>query len=278
MVIENIYKSKDNMAIKYQLKLDDNNIIECLYVDYHNKHIICYSSQVGCIIGCKMCNNGINASFVRNLTTDEIVEQCEIVLKNIDNSKPILFSCMGIGEPLLNLTNLSNAIIELAIKYPNTKFALATTAVIPEKILELLSNINPINIKITISLHASNNEIRNKIIPNLNNIDEILKTRKVYNDNYNRDFEWNYVLLDNINDSEYSAHELSLLLGKDSYIKINKFNTIDNCNFKESSPEKIKTFLNILMDNNLNVEQYETNGSDIQGACGQMRIKKTLER
>jgi 23S rRNA (adenine2503-C2)-methyltransferase len=177
MKIEKIYKSTDNMAIKYQLKLNDNNIIECLYVNYYNKHIICFSSQVGCPIGCRICNNGINADYVRNLTTEEIINQCELVLKdnifNFNDNKPLLFSCMGIGEPLLNINNLINSILELNNKYPTAKFALATTAVIPEKILELTEKIKPIDIKITISLHAPTDKIREEIIPNINNINDI---------------------------------------------------------------------------------------------------------
>ena len=276
MIIEKVLKSNDNMAVKYQLRLDDNNVIESLYVNYYNKHIICYSSQVGCVMGCRICNNGVNANYIRNLTAEEIEEQCEMIINNININfeKPILFSCMGIGEPLLNISNLAPAIKKLALKYPKAKFALATTAVIPEKILELVDILLPIDIKVTISLHASNDNIRKKIIPNLENIKKILEVRQIYNDKYNKDFEWNYVLLNDINDSESSAYELANLLGKNSNIKINKFNIIDNCKFKESAEEKKKRFIDILIKESLNVEQYETNGSDIMGACGQMRIKK----
>ena len=106
--ISNVKYSKDKVSRKYVQTTYDNFRIETLYVDYKNKHIICFSTQIGCNLKCKFCYNGLKHNFKRNLTSEEICNQIENVIKeeNINNDKPILFSAMGIGEPLLNYDNL----------------------------------------------------------------------------------------------------------------------------------------------------------------------------
>ena len=109
--IKSIAYSKDNVCRKYIQTTTDNYRIETSYVDYKNKYIICFSTQVGCNLRCKFCYNGIKCNFKRNLTSEEICNQIENVLREErpNKDKPILFSAMGIGEPLLNYDNLVKA-------------------------------------------------------------------------------------------------------------------------------------------------------------------------
>ena len=269
--IRDIAYSKDKVSRKYVQTTADDYRIETSYVDYKNKYIICFSTQVGCNLKCKFCYNGIKHNFKRNLTCEEICNQIENVLREErpNKDKPILFSAMGIGEPLLNYDNLVKAFYILDKKYPNNKFALATTGVNIENILNLAKDLKDINkFKLTISLHSANEEKRNYLMPMSSDLISLVETVKKYKAISGREVEWNYVLFNNINDSIDDAKKLFELLGKDEYIKINKFNKVEISQLSESKNKDI--FISTLESLGGQVEYYETNGADIDGACGQM--------
>lgn len=277
MNLEDILYSNDQVARKYIQSTKDNYDIETLFVDYHNKYIICFSTQIGCNLGCRFCYNGICHSFIRNLTKEEIVEQIENVLnkETLDKEKPILFSAMGIGEPLLNYDNLIAAIHTLNEKYPGSKFALATTGVSLTSIVSLATDLADIpKFKLTISLHSVDDSIRKYLMPASGNIKDLIEAVELYKELSNREVEWNYVLFKGINDSKTDALKLAQVLGKDEFIKINKFNPVDISDLRES--DNLDTFIGTLKNAQMDVEYYQTNGSDINGACGQMVMKKNL--
>lgn len=161
-------QSNDKMAIKYIQSTSDNYLIETTYVNYYNKHIICFSSQIGCVVGCKICYSGIASKFYRNLTVEEMCEECINIIEDLNlKNKPILFSCMGVGEPLLNYDNVISTFKCLYEKFPDDKYALATTGIKPNLILKLASDLKEIkNFKLTLSLHATSDDVRKMIIPN----------------------------------------------------------------------------------------------------------------
>lgn len=269
--INDILYSKDSVTRKYIQVTNDNHKIETLFVDYNNKYIICFSTQIGCNLGCKFCYNGLQHNFKRNLTSTEMCEQIENVIENENPSddKPILFSAMGIGEPLLNYDNLIKAFNYLNSKYNNTKFALATTGIATDKILKLVNDLKNIkNFKLTISLHAASEEKRNKLMPSCNDINSLVQTVNQYKLESGREAEWNYVLLNGINDTKNDVKGLYKLLGRDAYIKLNRYNKVKSSNLIES--ENFEEFTNELKKYGIKYEYYETNGADIDGACGQM--------
>lgn len=278
--ITNIAYSKDNITRKYVQKTEDSYRIETTYVDYSNKHIICFSTQIGCNLGCKFCYNGLKHNFVRNLTVLELCNQIENVIasEQITNNKPILFSAMGIGEPLLNYENLILAFYYLNEKYPNSKFALATTGIDLRKIFNLAIDLKELNFKLTISLHATTNQKRSLLIPIYNDINALIETVKQYETISDKKVEWNYVLIKGINDSQEDAKALYELLGSSELIKINKFNKVEPSDLIGS--ENIEEFIKELRKHKMNVEYYETNGEDINAACGQMiseEVRRTLK-
>lgn len=267
----NVLYSKDKVSRKYVQTTEDNLRIETSYVDYKNKYIICFSTQVGCNLGCKFCYNGIRHNFKRNLTCEEICNQIENVINEEKplNDKPILFSAMGIGEPLLNYDNLVKAFHFLNKKFPDSKFALATTGINLSNILNLVDDLKEINkFKLTISLHSADQNIRNILMPIASNLNLLVKTVKKYKELSGREVEWNYVLFSDVNDSVKDANKLFELLGKDEYIKINKFNKVEISSLSESKNKDM--FVSTLQNLGMQVEYYETNASDIDGACGQM--------
>lgn len=278
MKIIDIIISKDNMARKYLQKTNDGMIIETAYVDYYNKHIICYASQIGCKIGCRMCYNGINKNFYRNLTYEEIFEQCKNIIDDLkleESNKPILFSCMGVGEPLLNYDNVVKAIKLLEVNFPNNKHALATTGVNLDLILDLKDSLKNVkNFKLTISLHGSNQNIRQELIPLYTKLESLVSIVKEFEKISKREVEWNYVLFDGINDKKENAEELVYLLGKGAKVKLNYYNKVEGCNLVMS--KNYDLFIDILTSNGLYAECYQTNGGDIDGACGQMAGNRNL--
>jgi len=269
MKIIDKFISNNGNFIKFLQKTDDNHVIETAFIEEENRYIICFASQLGCKIGCTICYNGICKNYSRNLASKEIIEQCINVVSLFElKEKPICFSCMGVGEPLLNYENVVKAIINLDKIYPNNYFALATTGIKPDKISELALDLNGVkNFKLTISLHASNDELRKKIIPinvSLNNIKNEVDKFKALS---HHEFEWNYVLLDKINDSIENAIELSHFVQNDN-LKISTFNEIEGCNYKKSI--NLEVFKEILKFKNINYKIFESEGTDIEIGCGQM--------
>lgn len=269
MKIIDKFISNNGNFIKFLQKTSDKFVIETAFIEEENRYIICFASQLGCKIGCNICYNGIYKNYSRNLTSKEIIKQCINVVKFLDlKEKPICFSCMGVGEPLLNYENVVNAIIVLDEIYPNNYFALATTGIKPSKISELALDLNGVeNFKLTISLHAPNDELRKKIIPinvSLNNIKNEVDKFKVLS---HHEFEWNYVLLDKVNDSIENAVELSNFVKNDN-LKISTFNEIEGCNYKKSN--NLGVFKGILKSKSINYKIFESEGTDIEIGCGQM--------
>lgn len=275
LTIANKLKSNDGMAIKYIQETLDNYLIETTYVNHYKKHIIFFSSQIGCIVGCKICYSGICSNFYRNLTEKEMYEQCINIIRDLDlKDKTILFSCMGVGEPLLNYNNVISVIKRFYKEFDNASYALATTGIRPNLILQLSDDLEEIsNFKLTISLHATNDKVRKMIITNSIPIEKLIIVGKQYEENSGKKVEWNYVLLNDFNDTKEDALELIKILGKNEYVKLNEYNPISTSNFLKSNDNNVKDFIGTL-EGNINYEYYKTNGVDIMGACGQMVCKK----
>lgn len=279
MKITNLFKSSDCITTKFVQVTNDNYHIETTYVDYYNKHIICYSTQIGCNKGCKICYNGIKHNFIRNLELDEIVYQIINVIEymriNITD-EPILFSAMGIGEPLDNYENYISSIYILEYKYQGSRFALATCGSNLNNIYNLAHDIMDIDLKLVISLHSAIWRTRRILIPTSSHINDIIYYTEKFKEISNKDVEYNITLIDGINDTDEDAKAICRLfyihnILNTAYMKINKFNAISNSKFKPS--KRVEEFIGILKSFGANVEYYETNGSDINAACGQMISK-----
>lgn len=276
--------SDDNKNMKFLQLTDDGIITETAYIEEEDRYIICYASQLGCPIGCKFCYNGIYKNFYRNLTDLEIIEECLNVVKELQldkKQKTILFSCMGVGEPLLNYKNVVIAIKKLNELYPNSKFALATTGIKPKLISKLATDLSEIKFfKLTISLHASNERIRKQIIPIDVSLEKIKKELTKFKENSNHRYEWNYLLLDGINDDEDDAIELLNFIDKNDKIKISCLNEIKGCEYKPS--KNIEKFKKVLESKGINYKIFNSSGVDIEVGCGQMitaynNIKEKIE-
>ncbi len=278
MQIKKIVKSDDEKSIKYIQETFDGFEIETLYVEKEEKHIICVSSQVGCKIGCYICNNGLNANFIRNLDQEELVKESLNVIEQmgLENSKkPILFSYMGIGEPVLNLDNVVASMKYLNKMNLETKFSFATTGIKPEVFLNLADKIKDLqHFKLAISLHGATNEVREKIIPLKIDLKKMVKSVKEYQQQSKSEVEWYYLLIKDVNDSLEDAANLVSLLGAGSKIKMYNLNPVENAIYEESDDKTREEFVAYIKEKGLACEEYQLDGVDIFGSCGQMITRK----
>ncbi len=261
---------------KYLFRLRDGEHIEAVLMKHDYGNSICVSSEVGCNMGCKFCESGRRRK-VRNLTTGEMVTQLLLVEKDL-GSKITHVVVMGIGEPFDNYDAVMNF-----IKIINSSFGLqigsrhitvSTCGIVP-KIYEFMNF--PYQVNLAISLHAPNNEIRNKIMPinKVYPIEEVIVAVKDYISKTNRRVTFEYIMLKDLNDSSTCALELAKLLkGINCYVNIIPYNETENISFKRSEVFQIMKFYDILKKNNISVTIRREFGSKISAACGQLRSKK----
>ena len=262
-------------TIKYLFDVLDGNAIETVLMKYHHGFSICVSSQIGYKMGCKFCaSTGI--AFARSLTSGEIVEQILAVERDegirISN---VVF--MGIGEPLDNYENVVNAIRiinnQKGINIGARHISVSTSGLVPN--IYRLADEN-IQCTLSISLHATTDEQRSKMMPvnNLYNIEELLKACKDYISKTNRRISFEYALAKDNNDNLEDAKRLvKLLKGMNCHVNLIPINKIENGKFTKSSNENIIKFRDYLNEHGIVATIRRELGSDIDAACGQLRRK-----
>lgn len=279
MVIGKIIKklvSSDGETKKFLFKLNDGQTIESVLMKCKHGHTICISTQVGCKMNCSFCVTG-KGGFSRNLTSEEMAFQ----IQEIQNSEKIKITCvvlMGMGEPLDNLENvlkfLEYAIDLRGLNIDPKRITISTCGIV-DKIYEL-AEINP-QFNLAVSLHATNDEIRNKIMK-INkkwNISELLKACKYYTEKTNKSILFEYIMINNLNDSNEDANKLAdLLKGIICKVDLIPANDSGQEEFQMSSLEKINNFVNILRERGIDASIRGTVGGDIKAACGQLRAEK----
>ena len=267
---------EDKDVSKFLFELNDFEHIEAVLMRHDYGNSVCISSQVGCNMGCKFCESGRRKK-VRNLETYEMVLQI-IMIEELIHERVSHVVVMGIGEPFDNYDNLCKFL--RIINHPKgmaigaRHITVSTCGIVP-KILEFSDF--PLQINLAISLHAPNNEIRNKIMP-INKaypIDVLIPALKTYLEKTNRRITFEYILLKDINDSLDCALELvKLVKGINCYINLIPYNETENIGFKRTNTIQIMRFYDILKKNNVNVTIRREFGSKISAACGQLRSKK----
>lgn len=281
-------------TIKWAIAVGDQQV-ETVYIPEENRATLCVSSQVGCALECTFCSTA-QQGFNRNLRVSEIIGQVWRAAKIIGPSRlagqrPITnVVMMGMGEPLLNLTNVVPAmeimLDDFGFGLSKRRVTLSTSGVVPA--LDKLSDM--IDVALAISLHAPNDQIRDQIVP-INrkyNIATFLSSVRRYlsksNANQGR-VTVEYVMLDHINDGTEHAHELAECL-KDTPCKINliPWNPFPGAPYGRSSNSRVDRFSKVLMEYGFTVIVRKTRGDDIDAACGQLagdvidRTKRTLKK
>ncbi|WHH59895.1 23S rRNA (adenine(2503)-C(2))-methyltransferase RlmN [Petroclostridium sp. X23] len=267
------HESKLDGTIKYLLRLNDGNLIESVIMRYKHGITICVSTQVGCRMGCGFCASTIGG-LVRHLTAGEILDQVIFIQKDIGEriSNIVL---MGIGEPLDNYDNvikfLKNVNHPAGLNIGYRHISLSTCGLVPQ-MMKLSQENMPITL--SVSLHAPNNEIRNKIMPVSKKyfIEEVIKACKIFIERTNRRITFEYALISGVNDSIENARELSSLVkGMLCHVNLIPVNKVDERDYEKSTLKQIDLFKNILEKNSVSTTVRRELGGDINASCGQLR-------
>lgn len=273
--IDTLAVEKDTDVCKFLFKLNDGQKIEAVYMNHDYGNSLCISTQVGCNMSCAFCESG-RLKKVRNLESCEMVEQILQIEEELKLRITHLV-LMGIGEPFDNYDNVMNFIDIInenkGLGLGARHITISTCGLVP-KIKEFARYDKQVNL--AISLHAPNNEIRNKIMPinKAYKIEELISALKEYISITNRRVTFEYILLKDINDTTKCANELSdLLRGMNCYVNLIPYNETSHIEFKKSDKDSITRFYDTLKKRGINVTVRKEFGSKVSAACGQLRSK-----
>ena len=273
---------------KWLFKLADGALVETVFIPESDRGTLCVSSQVGCTLNCRFCHTGTQR-LVRNLTAAEILGQVMTAKDALDDwpapkpdRKISNIVLMGMGEPLYNFDNVKQAMLIAldgeGLGFSRRRITLSTAGVVP--MIERAGA--EIGVNLAISLHATNDEIRDHIVP-INKkypIDQLMAACRAYPTlNNARRITFEYVMLRDVNDRDEHARALADML-KDVPAKVNliPFNAWPGAPFERSTDERIRRFAKILMDAGYPTPIRQPRGEDILAACGQLKSATEKQR
>jgi 23S rRNA (adenine2503-C2)-methyltransferase len=268
---------------KLLLATNDNHSIECVGIPTEKRLTACLSSQVGCPMDCKFCATGKDG-LKRSLKASEILDQI-LYIENQMNRKVTNIVFMGMGEPLLNIDDLLLSIRSISDDFQISQRKITVSTVAVPKMIKKLS-VNSFQIlgrcqfTLAISLHASNQKIREIIIPSAKNYDikSIIKDCRQFVRDTGRRVSFEYLMLSGVNDKVEHADELSnLLKGFQCHVNLIQYNQIDEGQFKRVSLKNLQLFQTRLLTNGIAVSIRKSRGLDKNAACGQLRQNSRIK-
>ena len=262
---------------KLLVRLRDDRIVETVGIpsqEYGKKRLTCcVSSQVGCPMRCEFCATG-KGGFARNLSAREIVNQVLAIEEEFDGRHVNNVVFMGMGEPLMNVTNVVKAvkILNKELVIGARHITISTVGVFGG--LEELA-LHNLQCTLAVSLHAPNQMIREKIIPSARaySFDDLLTDCEAYFNATGRRVSFEYTLLSGVNDTKEHAKELGNVLYKRnlaSHVNLIPFNPIDDADFKRPTKSSIDAFRKVL-EEKVPTSVRQTRGQEASAACGQLR-------
>ncbi len=285
--IESRYISADGTR-RYLMKTHDNLPVETVFIPEDKRDTICFSSQSGCPLQCDFCLTA-KLGLLRTLTAGEIVEQVILALNDAygegtETPRGTNLVAMGAGEPMLAFDSLMKALRIMAepkglFIVPN-RVTVSTAGIVP-RILELAKV--PMRPHLAVSLSAPTNELRNKLMP-INKrwpLDQLLDACKVFQESLKpgERFTFEYVMLDNVNDSDEHARQLANLLNRHGLqrAKVNLIphNAAETLPYNASPFEQVESFKSILESKGVQAFVRRPRGRDIYAACGQLAARTT---
>ncbi len=277
--IETVKKSTDGTE-KFLFALSDGNIIEGVLMSYKFGHTLCVSTQVGCRMGCKFCASGLDG-LVRNLTAGEILGQIVVANRHLGGDvktrKITNIVLMGSGEPLDNYDNVLKFLDIITDKhglyFSSRNISLSTCGLV-DKIKSLADSGHQIHL--CLSLHAPNDDTRLKLMPiaRAHKISDILDACRYYSDKTNRRILFEYIMIDGVNSNREQALTLAKKISNiNCIVNLINLNPVPESDLKSCSKETIDAFATVLKTYNISVTTRRALGTDIDGACGQLRRK-----
>ena len=265
--------SKKDGTNKFLFCLEDGNVVESVLMRYKHGKSVCISSQVGCRMGCRFCASTLDG-LERNLEPSEMLGQIYRIEKIIGERVSNVV-VMGTGETLDNYDNLLKFIHlltdEHGLHISQRNVTVSTCGIVP-KILSLAEE--NLQITLALSLHGSTQEKRKQLMPVANKyeLSEVLKACDTYFEKTGRRMTYEYSLVHGVNDTDQDAQELSELLhGRNCHLNLIPVNPIKERDYQRPTRENAQKFQNKLEKRGINVTIRREMGSDIDGACGQLR-------
>ncbi|HUL73498.1 MAG TPA: 23S rRNA (adenine(2503)-C(2))-methyltransferase RlmN [Vicinamibacterales bacterium] len=275
-----VVKSKQTSAdgtTKFLLELADGREIEAVYIPDTPAQTFCISTQVGCAMACAFCLTG-KMGLVRNLTAGEIAGQVRVLAHETGLAgKPFNIVFMGMGEPLHNYDETMRALRIITdtdgLGVPPRRITLSTVGLTPA--IERLAR-EPIMPNLAISLHATTDEQRSRIVP-INRkygLKDLVDACRRFPLKRRSRITFEYVMLNGVNDTPEDARRLATLLA-DVKAKVNllPLNEAPGIPFTRPSDERVGAFAKILADRDIRVSVRKSRGRDIRAACGQLIVE-----
>ena len=265
--------SKLDGTNKFLFELQDGNMVESVLMKYKYGNSVCISSQAGCRMGCRFCASTLGG-LIRNLTPGEMLGQIYQVQK-ISGERVSNVVVMGTGEPLDNYDNMVQFIHMLSdengLHISQRNITLSTCGIVPN--MKRLAK-EHFQITLALSLHGATQEKRSALMPIANKygLDEVMEACEEYFRETGRRMSFEYSLVHGVNDMPEDERELiRLLKGKNCHLNLIPVNPIKERDFVRPSRESAVNFKNKLEKSGINVTIRREMGSDIDGACGQLR-------
>jgi 23S rRNA (adenine2503-C2)-methyltransferase len=267
-------------TVKTRFKTVDNYAIESVLIPTDERKTVCVSSQVGCSLTCKFCATG-KMERKRNLNFDEIYDQVVLVnqqSQRIYEKKLTNIVFMGMGEPLLNYSNVLKSIERITapdgLAMSPRRITVSTAGV--AKAIRKLGD-DKVKFKLALSLHAANDAKRNEIMPinESNNIKTLIEALNYFYKNTGNEITFEYIIFKNFNDSIKDADELIKVYRQvpADLINIIEYNPIDDFGMVKPDEDVTNAFMNYLEKHRVNARLRRSRGKDIDAACGQLANK-----
>ena len=277
VAIEKKLVSRDGTE-KFLYRLSDGNIIEGAFMKQSYGNTLCVSTQVGCRMGCAFCASGIGG-LVRNLTAGEILSQVLFVNREeggSDRKRAVTnVVLMGSGEPLDNYDEVTKFLrlisSEKGLNMSERNISLSTCGLV-ENVYRLADD--GFTVTLTFSLHASSDEERQKVMPIANrySIAEIVKAAKYYFEKTGRRVIFEYTMIKGVNMNHFDAKRLSeILRGFPCHVNLIMLNPVKEKNLVGCTKEEGERFMKKLNEFGVSATIRKSKGSDVGGACGQLR-------
>ncbi|MCU0399340.1 MAG: 23S rRNA (adenine(2503)-C(2))-methyltransferase RlmN [Cyclobacteriaceae bacterium] len=276
--VDKMQRSEDG-TIKNAVKLFDGLIVESVLIPTKDRITACVSSQVGCSLDCKFCATA-RLKRMRNLSPDEIYDQVVAIKQQAELffNRPLTnIVFMGMGEPLLNYTNVIAAIDKITspegLNMASKRITVSTVG-IAKMIIKMADD--GVKFNLAVSLHDAINETRSAIMPinETNSLEELAEALKYWYKKTKRKVTYEYVVWKGINDTEEHARAL-IKFCKHIPCKVNliEYNPIDDGDFQQASDEAIHMYQRLLTQHGIIARIRKSRGKDIDAACGQLANK-----
>jgi 23S rRNA (adenine2503-C2)-methyltransferase len=267
---------------KFLFQLRDHSLIETVLIpatpgltSSSDRHTVCVSTQVGCAYGCKFCASGLEG-VKRNLTAAEIVDQV-LQIQKLHGKTVNNIVVMGMGEPLANYENLLRALRVInapwGLGIGARKITVSTVGLVP-RIRQLADE--PMQLRLAVSLHGATDAIREQIMPvnKKHPLKELLDACDYYVNTKKRMMTFEYILIEGVNDSLEQAHKLGAIARRlRAKVNLIPYNPVDGLPWKRPERDRCKMFQHTLQSPDVTSTLRMEKGTDINAACGQLRMQ-----